>query len=449
MTQYIYPPIDSAPSDIYQRFVTVMQAFIPNWKPASGNLDDFMAQGMAAITAQLSEITSDVATSIYRFFGAFIANLPPLAASPAQGFVSIVAVDTLGHDIPAFTSYIFTAPDGSTQGFHTLNDATIPVGSSSVNGVAVIADLPGAAGDNITGTGLPVLSFAWLQSVTLQAATNNGQDAEDDDTYLNRLRGLYTLLTPKCVLPQDFSQFALNSPNVGRAVTLDTFDPANQTIVVNLASGSQAITGTNVGVVPVGAPVTGANIPVGSFVTEVNTTTNIITISSPASANATGESITVGGSLLNGGEVYTVFTDTSGLAPTSAAISAMQASLQAKRLSCFKVGAAGATYTTFNVSATLYAWAGQNPTTVQTAVATAIQNFLNPANWGLPPGNNPTGWLNDSVVRYNALWAAILAVPGVHYIGDLTINGQRVDQPMPGVVPLPLAGTVSATVNLG
>ena len=450
MTQYIYPPLDQAPSDLYQQFVNTMQGFIPDWQPQSGNLDDWIAQAFSGIAAQLAEISTDVATSIYRYFGANIAGLPPVSAVQAQGLTNWVATDTAGYTIPAGTHLVFTDASGNTQGFSTVSAATISPGASGVNGVAVIADNAGSAGNNITGTAQLVAPLAWVSSVSLSSPTTGGSDAEDDDAYLNRLKLLYTVLTPKPVIATDFSTLALQQSGVGRAVTVDGFDPASITVTGTVTSGSASATNvSNINAIPVGAGVTGANIPASTFVKTVIPGSNTFIMSANATASATGENITIGGSLLNGGEVSTFVTDSSGNALTSTAMSSVQAALAAQRLANFKINVLAPTYTTINVVATVYAWPGQSTSSIQTAVQSAIQSFLSQATWGLPPQGQSATWFNDPVVRYANLEHAILAVPGVHYVSSLTLNGGTSDIYLSGVVPLPTAGTVTATVNLG
>jgi hypothetical protein len=240
---YIYPPIDSDPTVLYNGFVAFMQEWIPGWEPFSGELDDWLARAFTGIAAQLQEITSDVATSIYRYFGAFIVNVPPHDASPASGTVTITVQDTAGYTIPAFTHFSFPDTTGNLQGFQTLTDTVIPNGSSSAASVLVQAMTAGSAGNGCSGAGSLDQStpITFITGLSLAASSSGGTDAEDDATYLTRLTNLLTTLTPSPITVANFTAIALQQSGVGRAVTIGAFNPANWTTSVTIQTAVTAV----------------------------------------------------------------------------------------------------------------------------------------------------------------------------------------------------------------
>jgi uncharacterized phage protein gp47/JayE len=62
-------------------------------------------------------------------------------------------------------------------------------------------------------------------TVTLDAPTAGGVDAESDADYLDRLHELLTLLAPRPILPNDFAVLARTVAGVGRATAIDLYNP--------------------------------------------------------------------------------------------------------------------------------------------------------------------------------------------------------------------------------
>ncbi len=449
---YLYPPVDDNPDDIKQAFNNYMAANIANWKANSGNLDDWIASGFAQEIADLKALSSDAATAIYRYFGANIAGVPPVDAGAAQGLVTITATDTAGYTIPANTQLLFVDGTGALYSFQTVNSATITAGSTSVAGVAVQATQPGSISNGLTGSAQLVTPLNYIASITLAQATSGGTDAESDDTYLTRLTQEFTTLTPKPILPIDFSVVAVVgvTPPAGRAVTLGGFNPTGTaSITGTTTSGSNQVTVlSSTTAIGQGTAITGAGIPAATTVLSVVGTT--ATISANATASASGVALTLTGTYNNGGTLTTFVTDINGVALSGGAMSTMQSQLTAMLLTGVSIAVNAPTYTTINVVATVFAWPGQDGPTIQAAVQSAIASYLSPASWGVPPTNqSPTTWFNDTVVRLATVEHAILGVPGVHYVSAITLNAVAVDVTMQGAVALPTLGTNTVTVNIG
>jgi hypothetical protein len=92
------------------------------------------------------------------------------------------------------------------------------------------------------------------------------------------------------------------------------------------------------------------------------------------------------------------------------------------------------TLTTINVTTTVKAAVGANPTTVQNAVVAALQSYLSPSTWG---------W--GTTLYYNELIALISNVTGVDRVVSLT--APAADVAISGLAPLLQAGTIAVTVT--
>ena len=389
-SSYIPVPVDTTPSDLASEAFDYLQAKVPGWTPANGNLESWMIEALAMIAGELRELTALVPDSIFAYYGASILGLPPYPAVQATAMTTWTAVDQAGYTIPAGTVIAITPP-ASTEGygFFVAADVVIPAGSDVAAAVECHALEAGAAASGISGDVAVIDSLVFITGVTLDAPTSGGQDAETDTAYLARLSALLTLLTPRPILPQDFAVLAQREvAGVSRAVAIDLYNP--------------------------GPPVD-TNCP------------RCVTV---AICDADGQ-------------------------PCSADVKQeVDDLLQSEREVNFLVFVADPSYTTIDVSFDAVCYPDWDPADVQARVITQLQNYLSPATWGIPPYGDTTGrsWVNATVVRYLELSEQINRVDGVHYVNTLSLGvhggamGQA-DVALSGVAPLPLAGTITGTIE--
>jgi hypothetical protein len=207
---------------------------IPGWQAAEGNLDVWMIEAFAGEAADVATIATEVPKSIFRFFGQELFSIPSIEASAAVIETTWFVLDTIGHTIVAGTQFGVRDSGGDLHVFVVSNDVAIPAGSNqtTVGQVIGVATIPGAdASDLGVANALVELidPLIWVDHITQADATNGGQDAESDDDYLDRLALELQTISPRPILPRDFSILARNIPGVQRATTLDLYNPANNT----------------------------------------------------------------------------------------------------------------------------------------------------------------------------------------------------------------------------
>lgn len=232
MTEYLTVPVEIDQLDVLQLAYDYIQTYFPNWKPSDGNLDTAILQAMATDAASLRELASSVPDTIFRWFGATIVQIPPIDATSATATVTFTVVDNAGYTIPAGTQVAVPATGDTSVVFETLVDAIIASGGNTISGVLIQAVDPGSDGTGLGGVGTAISlidALAFVASVTLEAATIGGQDAEDDETYLDRLVAELQLLSPRLIIPSDFAQDARNQTGVTRALAIDGYNPADGT----------------------------------------------------------------------------------------------------------------------------------------------------------------------------------------------------------------------------
>jgi Baseplate J-like protein len=239
VTQYLTVPIDVDQQDVLQLAYNYIQTYFPNWAPAEGNLDVAILEAISTDAASLRELASNVPDTIFRWYGATILQIPPIDATPATSTVTFTAVNNAGYTIPAGTQVTIPATGDSIILFETLVDAVINPGSTTVTGVTIQAVDSGADGTDL-GVAAQVISLVdaltFVTSVTLEATTSGGQDAEDDETYLDRLVGEMQLLSPRLIIPSDFAQDARNQAAVTRALALDGYNAQHNLLTAADAS---------------------------------------------------------------------------------------------------------------------------------------------------------------------------------------------------------------------
>jgi hypothetical protein len=394
MPTYVQPPIESNPEDLFQLFVADLQARVPGWEPADGNLDVWLAEGVSQIAAQVAETASDFETAAFRWFGENLVGVAPVSAVAATALVTFTATDTAGHTIPAGTAIGIPATDGTLLGFSTIASATIPAASSSVSGVTVVAAEAGSAANGLAGPGQLVDALTYLNtSVVLGSATDGGSDEEATDAYLDRLAAELRLQTISPILPQDFAQLAKRVTEIDRCLALDGYKPSDGT-------SNNALTVTLVPVNPDGTTI------------------------------SAGGKTALAAQFAEGGDTPAIVN--------------------------FVVYVADPHYTSVDITWTGTAWETWTPADVQAAGNAALTAWLDPATWGQPTFGEEKAWELEPVVRLGKAFDVLYGVEGLKHVDSLTIGlaggaQTSADHTLPTTnaepAPLPLnTGTISGTV---
>jgi hypothetical protein len=82
-----------------------------------------------------------------------------------------------------------TGTDGELRAFRTDADFTFADGvlATSAGAVGLTAVVAGTDGNGLTANAQPAQTLTWLDTIAIIAPTSGGEDAEDDDAYLDRL----------------------------------------------------------------------------------------------------------------------------------------------------------------------------------------------------------------------------------------------------------------------
>jgi uncharacterized phage protein gp47/JayE len=226
---YVVVPIETDPDALSQdAFDYMAEKTGGAWEPHDGQLDTWQLEANARMAATLRDTASDVRDSIFRYFGTLVNVLPEDSVS-ATTTLTVGLTDAAGHTIPAGTAFGLQDDFGNMIAFESTVEVIVPAGEASGQvPIAAIEDGSAASGLGAGGTQMVILdSIAWINTATMNAPTAGGVDAEEDSDYLNRLSDNLKLMTPRPILPGDFSILARNVPGVYRALALDGYNPGD------------------------------------------------------------------------------------------------------------------------------------------------------------------------------------------------------------------------------
>ena len=165
MPEYISPPLVTEPADLADEAFAYLEAQVEGWLPAPGNLETWLIESLAQLAGELMDVASAVPTSIFRYYGATILNLPALEAVPATTTTTWTVRDALGYTILAGTVVGIPASGDTLLGFEVAQDTPIPAGQTTATGVVIVAQDAGADGNGLSGAAEIVDALDWVVSV--------------------------------------------------------------------------------------------------------------------------------------------------------------------------------------------------------------------------------------------------------------------------------------------
>lgn len=397
MPEYIVDPIETDPDDLQRAAFEYLQARWPDWRPEEGNLESWMIAACARMVAEARDTAADVPKAVFRYYGERVLGLPPIDATSATvASTWTLTTNPAGRTIEAGTLVGIEGKSEQIEAFEVVDDVALGVGVlvTGVGAVTLRSISEGEDYSDIGGAGVfvdPLDPIAWVTSVKLEAPTSGGRDAEDDDTYLDRLSARLTLLTPRPILPRDFELLAKDiAAQEGirvRALALDGYDPV-----------------------------------AGTFLNERYVSVAMVD-------------------------------DDTGLDVTPTLKALVGSDLDAMREVNFVVPMIDPTRTPVDVTWTGFSVPGADPVEVEAATEAAVNEFLLSVNWGQPSNDTEERmWLQTPVVRHQDVSAVLSRVPNFDRWTTLTIGlngGAQVaaDANLPGAAPLAQPGVIAGSIS--
>ena len=390
---YTGPDVETDERAIADAVYAELATRVPGWVAHDGNLETWLIEAFAAIAAEIRTLAADVPAAIFTTYGEEVLALPIRVPTPATGASTWIADDALGYDIPVGAQITLPRSGDDLAVFQVVVGATIPPGETTIADVQIAALEAGGNSNGLSGPAEIVDPLNWVQSITVPVATAGGDDGQDPDAYVDDLSQLMRMIALRPILPGDFALLALRQPGVGRAVSMDNYDPATGTWdnarMVTLILADDA-----------GEPVPAAIKDtvraqleqlreVNFLVPIIDAGYDVVAVDFAVTAYAEQDAAIV--------EQACVDAITSYLAPAN-----------------WRLGT--------------------------TSPATAAGEVIPPVDAGEQPGRQ--------TIRVNELIGLLDRTRGVDWVDTITINGAAADHQLPGPTTLPRPGAITGTVTV-
>ena len=224
---YISLPVTVDPNQLMADAFGFIALQFPGWQPYEGHLEVALVEALAQMVATRAQVDAQVPLSIFAYFGANLANLPPENGNAATASTTWTMVDSAGYTVPAGTVVGWQATGSSYVLFQTVADVTVTTGSTQATGVTIEAQSVGTVNNDLPAGPLVLVdSLAYVSSVVATTTSSGGADPETLAAYLGRLSNQLRLISPRPVLAADFAALSVGQQGTARALGIDNFNAA-------------------------------------------------------------------------------------------------------------------------------------------------------------------------------------------------------------------------------
>lgn len=258
MTEYLSSPVAVDRASIRSQIDARALELMPDLDTTSpGTTYDVLADVFASLHAESLQTMTQMLEIAFRGSLEKVDRIIQRDAvqSTATGTLTRTAADATATGtrvVAAGTEFNLQGSDGTPVAFQTVNDETFIGTDADLTGVDLIAVLGGTGGNGLSTVTGPAQTVSWYLSLVLDAPASGGEDAEDDETYLNRGADEKPGRAFTIVLPDDLSRWLRNQPGVDRALVVNNYNAdlsaadvgGHMTAVVIDADGAELSGGT-------------------------------------------------------------------------------------------------------------------------------------------------------------------------------------------------------------
>ena len=218
-----------AEPDLVDAAVTHIRARMPEWQPRGGNTELVLLEALAVMLGPeilaIQLVGPQMIEHLMKLYG--VTRSPGL---PARGRVEIsVTPSSPTQVIPAGTRLRLSLDESvASIDLFTTENLSITTGLSLTGQVGVVAETLGAAPNGApTGAKLAAVdNLPFVESARLVEPLFGGADEEGDASFSARTASTLSRQNVTIQNPRQFELAALSRLGVGRARTLDNYDPA-------------------------------------------------------------------------------------------------------------------------------------------------------------------------------------------------------------------------------
>ncbi|MDQ2727585.1 MAG: baseplate J/gp47 family protein [Actinomycetota bacterium] len=272
---YILLPVTLDPNELIANALATIATNLPGWVPQEGHLEVLLLEVVAQMVAETAQVAANMPLAAFRYYGGLV-GVPPEQGAAATVPTTWVMSDNRGYTIPAGTYVAYPSSGNQSLLFTTAAPVVVPPGqTSTAPGAAVLQALSvGAVYNGAAGAFDVYDALAYVAAINSTAPSSGGVDPETDAAYLGRLADTLQTLSPRPILPHDFSALARTVAGVARAVTVDGYNPADGSMG---NARMVAVACVDVAGQPLGAPVAAAVTSYLQALREANFVINLVT----------------------------------------------------------------------------------------------------------------------------------------------------------------------------
>ena len=225
ITQYTNLVIyDKDPQDIVDAALVVLQARLPEWTPSETNIELALLEAMALEVAEtiytinrLPEVMVETLLALYE-----IERDQGVAPSVT---IEFTMADNAGYTIDEGTEVSISISASENLSFFTDSDLVIAPGNTTGTKTATAIENTISANGGAIGTSCELVdAIEAVESIETTTVIAGGEAPEDDTTFLTRGIQRLQRLTDTLVIPEHFSQYALEKTYVTRAYAIDNYN---------------------------------------------------------------------------------------------------------------------------------------------------------------------------------------------------------------------------------
>jgi len=350
---------DENPNTLFDIAIEYARTVLPEWIPEAGNIEVVLIEAIAAEAANviqaINRVPGAVTETLLKLF-----DVTRSDGTAATGTIQILTTNSNGYTILQGTPFAFFPPDETEPLVYTTDEDLVIPNGSIAGTVGVTAQTVGTThNEPSAGSALQLLENApYVQSASFVGTPSGGTDAEADDDFFQR--AINTL--------QSYSAALTTSEQIESFVLVNYSDSIYRAKVFDKSRAADRDTTAN------------------GYINEAHIGYSLIAVAGQNSDPA----------------------DTSDTVISAALRQEIQDDLTARVNPGLIPEVVNAEIVDVGVQVTLHKLAGYTGEQVETAVETALVNYLSSNNWV---------W--DQKVRVNELIALIDNVDGVDYVDSL------------------------------
>lgn len=219
--------------DLVNLMIAYYQSKRPSWTPNAANVEVMLFEAFAMALSGEVVAVNNVAYTIVQQLMAYEGVYADNGARAAARIRFEVTPSLNPVTIPSGTRLRLSLDDSVGEAVDLITEEPITIYPETSTGFAsaVAEFVGGGANGTPAGTPLSIIdNLPLVETATLYTAVLGGRDPETEQQFAARAEAARSALATTVVRPENFQNFAVRDPAVGRAFVLDRYNPADPSV---------------------------------------------------------------------------------------------------------------------------------------------------------------------------------------------------------------------------